>query len=140
MLLFDAGKTRANIEGKRAVYEESLYAYRYSFLKALEDVENALTDYYTEQTRCGTLADYVHASEEALALADERYRRGLINFLNVLEAQRTLYSAQSSLEKSEAKVLTSLVSLYKALGGGWNVAEVSLAAQVDDRDRQINPK
>ncbi|MGA2402746.1 MAG: efflux transporter outer membrane subunit [Syntrophobacteraceae bacterium] len=131
MLLFDAGKTRANIEGKRAVYEESLYAYRYSFLKALEDVENSLTDYYTEQTRCSTLADYVHASEEALALADERYRRGLANFLNVLEAQRTLYSAQSSHRQSEAKVLTSLVSLYKALGGGWNAAELSLAAQVD---------
>ncbi len=140
MLLFDAGKTRANIEGKRAVYKETLYAYRYSFLKALEDVENALTDYYTEQTRCSTLIDYVHASEEALALADERYRRGLVNFLNVLEAQRTLYSAQSSLEKSEAKVLTSLVSLYKALGGGWNVAGVSLAAQADDRARQIDPK
>jgi NodT family efflux transporter outer membrane factor (OMF) lipoprotein len=133
MLLFDAGKTRANIEGKRAVYEETLYAFRYSFLKALEEVENALADYYAEQTRCRTLADYVHAGEEALALADERYRRGLINFLNVLEAQRTLYSAQSSHRKSEAKVLTSLISLYKALGGGWNAAELSLAARVDNR-------
>jgi NodT family efflux transporter outer membrane factor (OMF) lipoprotein len=131
-LLFDAGKTRANIAGKRSIYDETLYAYRNSFLEALEEVENALVEYCREQARCSILADYVRAGEEALALADERYRRGLINFLNVLEAQRTLYSAQSSHRKSEAKVLTSLISLYKALGGGWNAPEMSLAAHVDD--------
>jgi len=127
-LLFDAGKTRANIRGKRAVYDETLSAYRSAFLNALEEVENALTDYYTEQTRSGILTDSVRSAEEALALADERYRRGLINFLDVLEAQRTLYTAQSSLRKSDAKVLTSLISLYKALGGGWSAAGTGLAA------------
>jgi outer membrane protein, multidrug efflux system len=127
-LLFDAGKTRATIRGKQAVYEETLSAYRSAFLNALEEVENALTDYYTEQTRRGTLADSVRSAEEAVSLADERYRRGLINFLNVLEAQRTLYTAQSSLRKSDAKVLTSLISLYKALGGGWSAAGTGLAA------------
>jgi multidrug efflux system outer membrane protein len=125
MLLFDAGKTRANIAGKQAIYEESLLEYRSAFLKALEDVENGLTDYYTEQTRLNTLADSIRADEETLALANERYRRGLTNFLDVLEAQRILYAAQSNLRKSEAKVLISLVSLYKALGGGWKAVERS---------------
>lgn len=129
MLLFDGGKTRANIQGKKAVYEESLYEYHSVFLQALEDVENALTDYYTEQTRVKTLAETVRADEEAHALAQEQYRRGLTNFLDVLETQRAIYSSQTSLRKSEAQVLTSLVSLYKALGGGWNAVELNFAAR-----------
>jgi len=128
-LIFDAGKTRANIDSKRAAYEELLHEYRSVFLKALEDVENGLTNYYTEQTRVNTLAESVRADTEALTLADERYRRGLTNFLDVLDAQKTMYTAQSSLRKSEAQVLKNLVSLYKALGGGWNAAELSLAAK-----------
>ncbi len=127
-LLFDAGKTRANIKGKESAYQQSLYAYHSAFLTALEDVENALADYYTERTRMHTLTESVRANEEAYALARERYRRGLINFLDVLETQRTLYTSQSSLRKSEAKILTSLVSLYKALGGGWNAVEMTAAA------------
>jgi len=134
-LLFDAGKTRANIRGKEAAYQQSLYAYHSAFLTALEDVENSLADYYTERTRMHTLTESVRANEEAYALARERYRRGLINFLDVLETQRTLYTSQSSLRKSEAKILTSLVSLYKALGGGWNAVEVTASAGTSDYDR-----
>ena len=121
-LLFDAGKTRATIRGKEAVYAEQLAAYHSAFLTALEEVENALVNYYEEQARRGILADSVRSAEEAVALADERYRRGLINFLDVLSAQKTLYTSQSSLRKSETKVLTGLISLYKALGGGWSTA------------------
>jgi NodT family efflux transporter outer membrane factor (OMF) lipoprotein len=123
-LLFDGGKTRANIENKRAVYDETLAKYRSTFLTALEDVENALSAFQTEQARRKLLEDAVRSRREAVDLADELYRKGLTNFIDVLDAQRSLYSAQSSLVESESIILTNLVSLNKALGGGWDAPEI----------------
>jgi outer membrane protein TolC len=127
--LFDGGKARATVANKRAVFEENLAKYRASFLSALEDVENALAAYYAEQTKRHILADSVRADVEAVALANERYRRGLTNFLDVLTTEKNLYSAQTSLNQSEANLLTNLISLYKALGGGWDAAEVKVASR-----------
>lgn len=132
--LFDGGKARATVANKRAVFEENLAKYRASFLSALEDVENALAAYYAEQTKRHILADSVRADVEAVVLANERYRRGLTNFLDVLTTEKNLYSAQSSLNQSEANLLTNLISLYKALGGGWAVAEVKVVAS------QVSPE
>jgi outer membrane protein TolC len=82
-------------------------------------VENALTNYYAEQARHHDLEESRNQSQQALALAQDRYKRGLTSFLDVLTAQSSLQASQRSLSQSEAKVLTHLVSLYKALGGGW---------------------
>ena len=127
--LFDGGKARATVKNKRAVYEENLAKYHASFLTALEDVENALAAYYAEQTKRRILVESVSANQEAVTLAKERYRKGLTNFLDVLTAENSLYTAQSNLSKSEANLLTDLISLYKALGGGWNAADVRVAAR-----------
>ena len=126
-LLFNAGKTRAAIAGRKAAYEEAAARYSSSFLKALEEVENALSAYYGEQGRRGILIDSVRAHEEAVELANDRYRKGLTSFVDVLITQRSLYTAQSSLSQSDANLLTDLISLYKALGGGWSIAEKSMA-------------
>jgi outer membrane protein, multidrug efflux system len=126
--LFDGGATRANIDKTRTVYDETLAAYRAAYYSALEDVENALAAYYAEQERQDILVEAVRANEEAMTQASERYRRGLTSFLDMLEAQRSLYSAQSSLSQSQANLLTNLIALYKALGGGWSAAEVQMAA------------
>ncbi len=127
-LLFDGGKARAAVKGKKAVYEEAQAQYKASFLKALEDVENALSAYYGEQAKRRILVDSVRAHEEAVELANDRYRKGLTSFIDVLVTEKSLYSAQSSLSQSEANLLTDLVSLYKALGGGWSVAGNKLLA------------
>jgi outer membrane protein, multidrug efflux system len=127
-LLFDGGATRANIDKARAVYDETLAAYRAAYHSALEDVENALAAYYAEQARQDILVQAVRANEEAMTLASERYRRGLTGFLDVLEAQRSLYDAQSSLSQSQANLLTNLIALYMALGGGWRAADFQVAA------------
>jgi len=120
--LFTGGKTRAVIESKKAVYEEVLAKYRSTFNSALEEVENALISCRAQQERHGILTDSAAAHEDALKLATERYRMGLTNFLDVLEAEKSLYSVQISRNQSKAKLLTSLVSLNKALGGGWKAA------------------
>ena len=117
--LFDAGRIRANIEVRNARQEQALTQYEKTVLTAFEDVENALVSYAKEQVRYRSLMNAVVASRRALALADELYKNGLIDFLNVLDSQRALYAAESDLAQSEATMATNLVALYKALGGGW---------------------
>jgi len=126
--LFTGGKTTALIESKRAVYDEALALYRATFNTALEDVENALAAWYAEQTRQQTLAEAVTANTDAVKLAQESYRRGLTTFLNVLTAENSLFTTQRNLSQSKANLLTDLVALNKALGGGWDVS-------VRDKDR-----
>jgi len=121
--LFTGGKTRAVIESKRAIYDETLAKYRSTFNNALEEVENALISCRAQQERHTVLADSAAAYEDALKLANERYRMGITNFLDVLETEKSLYSVQISHCQSQAKLLTSLVSLNKSLGGGWRAAE-----------------
>jgi outer membrane protein, multidrug efflux system len=121
--LLDGGKARANIAGKQAIFDESLAKYRAAYYSALEDVENALTAYYAERAKHRILIESVRVNEEAVTLASERYRRGLTTFLDVLTTQAALFSAQSSLSQSNANQLVDLVSLYKALGGGWDLPE-----------------
>jgi len=120
--LFTGGKTKAQIESKQAVYNETLARYRATFNTALEDVENALATWYAEQARQQTLAGAVAANTLAVKLAQESYRRGLTSFLNVLTAESSLFTAQLNLSESAANLLTDLVVLNKALGGGWNTS------------------
>jgi outer membrane protein, multidrug efflux system len=117
--IFNRSGLKATVAKKEAVYRESLAAFREAYHGALEDVVNALSSYSAEQARRGDLEESLEQSRSALELAQERYRRGLTSFLDVLSAQTTLQSAQSSLCRSDAALLTDLVALYKALGGGW---------------------
>jgi len=117
--IFDAGRIRANIEVRNARQEQAFTQYEKTVLTAFEDVENALVSYAKEQVRYRSLMAAVTANRSALAMADELYRNGLIDFLNVLDSQRALYSTESDVAQSEAAMTTNLVALYKALGGGW---------------------
>ncbi|HWP57002.1 MAG TPA: efflux transporter outer membrane subunit [Candidatus Acidoferrales bacterium] len=117
--VFDAGRIRANIEVRNARQEQALALYEKTILTALEDVENALGNYSREQARYRSLLEAVAADRRAVQLANELYIRGLNDFLNVLDAQRSLLSSESELAQSEAAMAANLVALYKALGGGW---------------------
>jgi NodT family efflux transporter outer membrane factor (OMF) lipoprotein len=117
--LFDAGRIRANIEVRNARQEQALRQYEKTILTALEDVENALVNYYREQARHRLLADAVTANRRAVEMANELYLNGLNDFLNVLDTQRSLLASENDLAQSEAAMAANLVSLYKALGGGW---------------------
>lgn len=119
--IFDAGRIRANIEVQNAREEQALVQYEQTVLTAVEDVENALVAYAREQTRRRTLVAAVEANRRSVALANERYTKGLGDFLNVLDAQRSLYNAEDQLVQSERTIVSNLIALYKALGGGWEV-------------------
>jgi len=117
--IFNRGKLKAAVVNKQAVYDEQLAGFQASFHSALEDVENALANYYSELERHRDLEEAQRQDQDAVTLASERYRLGLTSFLDVLTTQQSLYSAQNSLNKSDAQMLANLVTLYKVLGGGW---------------------
>jgi len=88
-------------------------------LQAVEELEGALTQYGQTQQRLGNLAEAAAHSRRAADLARLRYREGSTPYLTVLDAQRTLLRAQDAVAVAETESYTSLVALYKALGGGW---------------------
>ena len=120
--LFAGGRIRANIQVQEARTEAALARYEQAVLAALEDTETTLVRYGQEQARREALARAVDASQLAVRLSQELYTRGLQDFLTVLDSQRALYSAEDQLVQSEQTVATNLIALYKALGGGWEVA------------------
>lgn len=120
--IFDAGRIRASIKVQNARQEQALANYEQTVLAAFEDVENALVFYAKEQVRQRSLGDAVKSSQNSLVLAQKLYANGLTDFLNVLEAERSLYQAQDQLVQSERTVSVDLIALYKSLGGGWQVA------------------
>jgi NodT family efflux transporter outer membrane factor (OMF) lipoprotein len=117
--LFDAGRIRANIAIQNELQEQSLLAYRGAVLSAWQDVENALISHAKEQERHRALSDAVAANRKAVDYATTLYKQGNTDFLNVLNAQRSLFAAEDALVQSDRTLTESVISLYKALGGGW---------------------
>ncbi len=117
--VFDAGRIRSNIELQKAIQQETLLAYQKTVLTAFQDVENALIAYDREQVRRRALVDAVTANRKAVDLSGKLYIEGQTDFLNVLDAQRSLYRSEEALVQSTRSLSTNLVALYKALGGGW---------------------
>jgi|WetSurMetagenome_2_1015567.scaffolds.fasta_scaffold11583_3 NodT family efflux transporter outer membrane factor (OMF) lipoprotein len=121
--VYQAGKIAKNIELQWAIQEQQLIAYKAALLTALQDVENALIAFSYEQTRRESLSKEVEFAKQAADISKAQYSSGLIDFQSVLEAQTTLTSAQDQLAQSDAQVISDLISLYKALGGGWSSFE-----------------
>jgi outer membrane protein, multidrug efflux system len=120
---FDLGRVRARIRAADAQTEASLAQYEQRVLLALEETDGALIDFNRQQARRELLRASAQASEKATGLARLRYQSGVADFLTVLDAERTLLEAQDRLADSETLTATALVAVYKALGGGWEIAE-----------------
>lgn len=121
--IFQGGRIRANIEVQNEREEQAAINYGRSIMNALEDVENSLVAYAQEQLRQDAVQAAVEANEAAVRISNERYVSGLESFLNVILAQQSLFNTEDQLVQSQRAELTYLVSLYKALGGGWEVFE-----------------
>ena len=119
--VFNAGQIRANIAVQNARQQVALAAYQKSILAALQEVHTALVAYANEQDRRASLESAVQSDQQSLALAQQLYKQGLADFINVLDAQRTLFTSQDALARSDRTVSANLVALYKALGGGWQI-------------------
>ena len=117
--LFNGGRIRSQIEAEEARTEQALLAYEQTVLSALEEVENAMVAYEQESIRRERLREAVDATSRSLELVLTQYRSGIADFQNVLDTQRSLLVRQDDLAVSEGLVVSNLISLYRALGGGW---------------------
>ena len=120
--VFQGGRIRANIELQTEAQQELLAAYQAVVLQAFEDVEDALVAFSHEQATRAQLEDAVRANQRAAELARNLYAQGLTDFLTVLVAQVNLLETQDALAQTEGDVAIQLIALYKALGGGWEIA------------------
>jgi outer membrane protein TolC len=124
--IFQAGKIVANIGKTTVQRDEALMTYEQTILGALEEVENEIVAYRHERQRYQHLLAAVSASHRALDLSTELYLGGLKNFLDVLDAQRSLLSAENDLAGCQAALSKDFVALQKALGGGWRVSQSAM--------------
>lgn len=121
---FNLGRVFANIDQAKAIRDGALAQYEQSVLTALEDTEAALAQFSASRQRRDLLSDSVTNSTRAVQIARTQYENGLVDLLPVLDAQRVALTTQLELAQSQTELLTSLVSLFKALGGGWDEALV----------------
>jgi len=127
--LFEGGSLRANVRIAKTQAGEAALTYRSTVLKALQDVDNNLINYRTDQDHRAALETTVDANQTSLNLARDSYRKGLVNFINVLDAERQLASTRQQFTQSTVTVTTDLIALYKALGGGWQEADAAVASR-----------
>jgi len=92
-------------------------------LRALEDVEDGIVHYSEEQNRRDGLEAAAASAQRAADLLRQRYASGLVDFLAVLDANRSLFSLQDQLAVSQGQVASDLIRLYRSLGGGWGTGE-----------------
>lgn len=119
---FDMGSVRARLRGAEADAEGALASYEQQVLLALEESENAFSDYAHAQARLLSLLRQSNASRAAAQQAQIRYREGTVDFLVLLDAERERLAAEDAQAAAEVDLYRGIVALYKALGGGWQLA------------------
>jgi multidrug efflux system outer membrane protein len=121
--LFQGGRLRANLDATKARYRQTVAAYVEQVLVAYGDVEDALTDLHSFGEQVASLRDAVAESRNYLRLAQVQYRQGLVDYLLVIDAERTLLANQLSLAQAVNFQMDASIHLIKALGGGWTPPE-----------------
>ena len=117
--IFDGGRLAAQEDAATARRDQAAYAYRRAALVAFREVDDALAGVTRTGEQAAALASQADASRGALQNATARYRAGYSAYIEQLDAQRTLLTAELSLVQARADVLSSYVALYQAFGGGW---------------------
>ncbi len=121
--LFEGGRLRGTLRLRRSQQRQAAISFRSTLLRAWQDVDDALTAYAQAQHQRLQLDEAVRQDRIALSAARQRYRQGAVDFLNVLAARSALLQSRNSLAGSDARIETDLVALYRALGGGWQIAD-----------------
>lgn len=123
--LFDAGLRAAQTDAARATYDQDVAAYRLAVLTAFQDVEDNLASQRILAREIDVQRQAVDSAEHSLAIVTNQYKAGTVAYLNVLTAQTTAFTAQQKLATISGQRMTSSVGLVKALGGGWDAADMA---------------
>jgi NodT family efflux transporter outer membrane factor (OMF) lipoprotein len=139
--IFNAGKIHANIRGKQEEADQAYLTYKKTVLAALQDAEDAIDRYAASQLALVSLQQSAATAESSATLAQAQYKAGLVPYLNVLNAQATVLQQRDQLAQARQAYAQNLVALYKALGGGWQNADVPAKkkGEVDDTSPSILP-
>jgi len=117
--IFSGGALEGQLEQSRARHEELVAAYRRSVLTALKEAEDALVSIDANSRRSELLARAAEEARDAFRLSQLRYVAGAVDFISVIDAQRSQLSAEDSLVQAELARFDAVIDLYAALGGGW---------------------
>lgn len=117
--IFEGGRLKGTLQLREAQQQEAAIAYKRTVLEAWREVDDSLLVYDAEQRRHERLVTVVSLNQRALGVAQQRYKAGALDYLDVLNVQKQLLDAQGQLEQSNATAAENLITLCKSLGGGW---------------------
>ena len=123
--IFEGGQLRGVLELRESQQQEAAIFFHKTVLQAWKEVDDALTAYREAQRRRADVARSVTENQAALQAARQRYSEGAIDFLNVITTQAQLLQSENDLADSDTQIVTDLVNLYRALGGGWEITDVA---------------
>ena len=118
--IFNSGRLKAQKKAQVARAEQAEEVYILTLLEAFREVEDAIVATETFRNEFAARARQVKAAANALRLSQARYDAGVVDYLEVLDSERTFFDAELRHSQAHRSVLTSFVALYKALGGGWD--------------------
>jgi outer membrane protein TolC len=119
--LIDFGRVRANIDMKKSSQRQALLTYEQTVIASLKDVESALVAYFEEQNRKTSLLNKVLADRTTYEITQGLHNVGIVNEIQVIEAERTWIDSERTLIESEQALAGDLIGIYKALGGNWEL-------------------
>jgi NodT family efflux transporter outer membrane factor (OMF) lipoprotein len=117
--IFSGGRLSGNLTLARAEQQEAALSYRGTVLNALREVEDALVAYRTDRASRDLLQDTLDSAQTTWSLARNQYEHGLTSFIQVLDAERTVLTDRQALVQADVQIVNDIVTLYRALGGGW---------------------
>jgi outer membrane protein TolC len=117
--IFDGGKILGNFEFTKARQDELLQTYRKTVVQSFADVDNALVSIRETTAKLRLQREVVASSQRAFQLAEQQLKAGTADIVTVLNTQLTLFQAEDVLWQAQLARLLAFVSLYQALGGGW---------------------
>jgi len=121
--IFNYGRIRNRVRTEDARFQELVANYRNTVLRAAQEVEDSIATYLRGHEQVSFLAESVTAARRSMDLSLIQYRDGAVDFIRVLDSERFLVQQQDNLAAAQGNVVTDLVSLYKALGGGWQIRD-----------------
>ena len=114
-----------------ARFQQAVLTYRDTVLRANEEVENGIVSFLREQERVASLTGSTNAAARSVEIATQQYEKGTIDYQPLLDSERVLVQRQDTLTESRGLVGIHLVSIYKALGGGWQAQQTANPPQTE---------
>jgi NodT family efflux transporter outer membrane factor (OMF) lipoprotein len=135
--ILNYGRILNNVHFQQASFQEQVVTYQNSVLSAAQEVENGLVTFLQAQQRTKFQADSVKDAEEAVQISVAQYQAGTVDFTRVTQLELNLVTQQDTLAQAQGEIVTGLIQVYKALGGGWQIRETGCDSHPTDGAGQV---